>query len=477
MDDGRPRRRLWGRPLLGVRAVPTRLGVRFGVRFRATVAAVAVVAVALVACAAVLVILVGRTLGESVTADVATQADEVGGELDRGVTGLRLGRAEDGVRVQVVKGSTVVVASRTLEGRPALSTAKPAPGETVVQTIDGARIGRPGVSYRVVVLGTDPGVGADRVIALQSLTVARNAQDLVVKLAAIGIPVLLLVVGAATWLSVRRSLRPVEGIRARTAEISAADLSARVPVPVSRDEVSALARTMNAMLGRLEAAVAVQRAFVSDAGHEMRSPLAAIRTEVEVAQRAGLSERTLDDLLSETGRLERLVADLLLLARADEGAMTLHRVDVDLDDLLDDERLRLRNRPDLTVTAAIAPARVVGDRSALARVIRNLVENAARHASRRLHLASGTDDGRAWFEVTDDGPGVPEADRSRVFDRFVRLDDARSREEGGSGLGLAIVRELVRASGGQVRLDDAGPLPGAHMRVELPAQPPSGEKR
>ena len=113
------------------------------------------------------------------------------------------------------------------------------------------------------------------------------------------------------------------------------------------------------------------------------------------------------------------------------------------------------------MTAAIAPARAVGDRSALARVVRNLVDNAARHAAGRVHLACGADDGTAWIEVTDDGPGVPQADRARVFERFVRLDDARAREDGGSGLGLAIVRELVRASGGTVRLDDAGPLPGA----------------
>jgi signal transduction histidine kinase len=453
------------------------LSVRFGVRFRATVAAIAVVAVALVLSAVVLVVLVGRTLGESVTAAVLTQADEVAGELDSGVSGLQLGRAEDGVRVQVLKGDTVVAASRTLAGRPALSTARPAPGETRIQTIDGAPIGRPGVKYRVVVLGTDPRVPADRVIALQSLTVAGNAQRLVVKLAAIGIPVLLLIVGTATWLSVRRALQPVEGIRARTAEISAADLTARVPVPAAQDEVSALARTMNEMLGRLEAAVAAQRAFVSDAGHEMRSPLAAIRTEVEVAQRAGLSEGTLEDLLAETDRLERLVADLLVLARADEGAMALHRGDVDLDDLLADERLRLRNRAGLTVTAAVAPARVAGDRAALARVVRNLVDNAARHAAGRVHLASGTENGTAWVEVSDDGPGIPPADRDRVFERFVRLDDARAREEGGSGLGLAIVRELVRASGGQVRIDDSGPLPGACVRVDLPAQPPSGENR
>jgi signal transduction histidine kinase len=453
-----------------VGALPGRLGVRL----RATVAAVAVVAIALILSAVTLVILVGRTVGDSITATVLTQAEDAAAEMQNGVAGVAVAGAENGVRVQVVRGNVVLAASRSLVGRPPLSSAKPAPGETVVQTLDGARLGRPGVMYRVAVVGLQPRIGADRVIALQSLTVARDAQDVVVRLASIGVPFLLLVVGAATYVSVGRALRPVEAIRARTAEIGAADLSARVPVPSSDDEVSALALTMNGMLGRLEAAVATQRAFVSDAGHEMRSPLAAIRTEVEVAQRAGLSDRTLADLLGETGRLERLVADLLLLARADEGAMTLHRADVDLDDLLDDERARLRNQPDLTVTASVAPARVVGDRSALARVVRNLVDNAARHAAGRIHLASGTDGGRAWVEVTDDGPGIPMEDRARVFERFVRLDDARAREDGGSGLGLAIVRELVRASGGSVRLDGAGPLPGAHVRVELPAQPSSG---
>jgi signal transduction histidine kinase len=266
----------------------------------------------------------------------------------------------------------------------------------------------------------------------------------------------------------------VEAIRARTARIGAADLSARVPVPSTGDEVAALAGTMNAMLARLEASARAQRAFVSDAGHEMRSPVAVIRTEMEVAERAGVSVTTISDVLSETGRLERLVEDLLVLARADEGQIRLHRGDVDVDDLLEAERSRLRGRNDVVVTAAITPARVQGDRAALERVVRNLVDNAARHAAGRIHLASGTDGGRAWVEVTDDGPGIPVEDRARVFERFVRLDDARAREDGGSGLGLAIVRELVRASGGHVGLDGAGPLPGAHVRVELPAQPSSG---
>ena len=450
---------------------------RLGVRFRATVAAVAVVAVALGISVTVLAVLVGRTVAESVTAAVATQADEVAAELTNDASRLQLAQAEGGVRSQVVRGEVVIAASRSLTGRGPLSAARPAPGASVVQTVDGAPLGRPGVSYRVAVLGVDPATGADRVIAFQSLTVARNARNVVLRLAAVGVPLLLLLVGFATWTSVRRALRPVEQIRARTAEIGVADLSARVPVPAAHDEVAALARTMNDMLGRLEAAVAAQRAFISDAGHEMRSPLAAIRTEMEVAQRVGLGERTIEDLLGETARLERLVADLLLLARADEGAMTLRRADVDLDDLLRDERQRLRTRAGLTVTAAIAPARIVGDRAALARVVRNLVDNAARHAAGRVHLACGVDGAQAWFEVCDDGPGVAPADRARVFERFVRLDDARAREDGGSGLGLAIVGELVRASGGTVRLDDGGSLPGARLRVELPAQPPSGENR
>jgi signal transduction histidine kinase len=235
---------------------------------------------------------------------------------------------------------------------------------------------------------------------------------------------------------------------------------------------------MHAMLARLESSALAQRAFVSDAGHEMRSPVAAIRTEVEVARRAGVGDTTLGDVLSEAGRLERLVDDLLASARADESQVRLRRVDVDVDDLMEAERARLRDRG-LTVTTALGAVRVVGDRSALARVLRNLVDNAARHARGRVHLACGRDaavQGAVWFEVSDDGPGIPLAERERVFDRFVRLDEARSREDGGSGLGLAIVRELVAAHGGQVSVQDGTVLPGARLRVWLPAQPPSGEK-
>jgi signal transduction histidine kinase len=450
------------------------------VRVRATVAAVAVVALALGASAVVVVLLVGRTITETVSAAVQIRADEVAAELASpggDPSDLRLADSDDGVLVQVVAGDGVVAASPGLEDRPPLPGRRLAAGRHAVRTVDGALVGESGEQFILVAVGVDPSTGADRVVAVQSLGVAEDTEALVTRLAIWGVPILLVVVGVATWASVGHALRPVEAIRARTAGIGADDLTARVPVPEARDEVAALARTMNEMLARLEASAGAQRAFVSDAGHEMRSPLAAIRTEMEVAQRAGPGPSTIADVLSETARLERLVDDLLLLARTDEGRLALHLRDVDLDDLLDAERARLRNRNDLSVTAGIRPVRVAGDRAALARALRNLVDNGVRHSCGRLYLACRSDGASAWVEVSDDGPGVPVGERERVFERFVRLDEARARDAGGSGLGLAIVREIVRAHGGDVRFSDSGRLPGATVVVRLPVQPPSAASR
>jgi signal transduction histidine kinase len=435
-----------------------------------------VVALALALAAAVLASLVGRAIRETVTVAVQTRAEQVAADLATGVAATDLEGPDDGVLVQVVAGDHVLAASPSLQAVPPLTPVHPAAGRSVPSTVSGRTVGESDDTYRVVTLGVAGPTGADRVITAQSLSVAEGTEVLVVRLATVGIPALVAVVGAATWLSVGRALRPVEAIRSQTARIQASDLSARVPVPESKDEIASLARTMNGMLGRLEAASLAQRTFVSDAGHELRSPVAAIRTEIEVAQRAGVGASTLSDVLGETERLEQLVADLLVLARADESQLGLRRVEVDLDDLLEAERVRLDGQ--LTITSVIVPARVVGDPAALARVVRNLVDNGARHARSRLHLACGRDEvpGGVWLEVADDGPGIPEVDRERVFDRFVRLDDGRSRGEGGSGLGLAIVRELVRAHAGSVAVTGGcEPLPGAHFRIWLPAQPPSGE--
>jgi signal transduction histidine kinase len=281
----------------------------------------------------------------------------------------------------------------------------------------------------------------------------------------------------------------VEAIRQRVAGISGRDLHARVPVPVAADEVAALAETMNAMLDRLENAAANQRRFVADAGHELRSPLATIRAGLDIlAGNAAIPEgaaRHVVRLQGETARIGRLVADLLLLARVDEHGLTLRHDDIDLDDLAYAERERLAlEHPGLRVTLSVRPVRVTGDPDQLGRALRNLVDNAARYARTTVAIRVSTDalptaeaprsvvpvdPATAYIEVSDDGPGIPAADRARVFDRFARLDDSRSRTDGGTGLGLSIVSEIVTAHGGTVSIADTDA--GTLLRVVLPIHP------
>jgi signal transduction histidine kinase len=263
----------------------------------------------------------------------------------------------------------------------------------------------------------------------------------------------------------------VEAIRAEVDAISAAALHRRVPDPPADDEIGRLARTMNRMLERLERAQARQRRLVSDASHELRSPVAAIRQHAEVAL-AHPDRTTTAELaatvLAEDLRLQRLAEDLLLLTRADEHTLALRRRPVDLDDLVFDEARRLRDTTGLRVdTTAVSAGRVDGDAAGLRRVLRNLGDNAARHAAGRLAFSVAERDGLVLLGIDDDGPGIPEADRERVFERFVRLDDARGRDDGGSGLGLAIVAELARAHGGTVAVASS-PLGGARVEVTLP---------
>lgn len=283
----------------------------------------------------------------------------------------------------------------------------------------------------------------------------------------------MLVAGAATYAFSGRALRPVEAIRARVAALTEHDLASRVPEPYARDEVGRLARTMNGMLARLEAGQTAQRRFVADAGHELRSPLATIIARLELGQRRGPVAGDVTAMLPEAHRMNRLVDDLLLLARADEKGLLPRRDDVDVDELAETEATRVRGSGDLRVRAETEPVRVTGDRVQLSRMLGNLVDNAARYATSRVTLRVRAEGRDAVVEVVDDGPGIPPADRSRVFERFVRLDEGRARDVGGSGLGLAIVAEVVAAHGGRVEAHSA-PGGGALLAVRLPAQPPPG---
>ncbi|MEU6615488.1 sensor histidine kinase [Streptomyces parvus] len=283
-----------------------------------------------------------------------------------------------------------------------------------------------------------------------------------------GLPVLLVVVAGVTWLVTRRALRPVEGIRQEMAAITASeDLARRVPEPDSRDEIAALARTTNETLTVLEASVERQRRFVADASHELRSPIASLRTQLEVAE-AHPELLDLPGAVADTVRLQVLAADLLLLARLDAGEKP-GSATVELGALVREEvSQRTRDRIAVAVEVPEGGAfEVNGSRGQLSRVIGNLLDNAQRHAESSVAVSVAADGRGVRVEVRDDGAGVPEGERERIFERFVRLDDARSRDDGGAGLGLAIARDVAARHGGTLtvhRADEGG----AAFRLWLP---------
>ncbi|MGA5798405.1 sensor histidine kinase [Streptomyces cellulosae] len=277
----------------------------------------------------------------------------------------------------------------------------------------------------------------------------------------IGFPLLLGVVAAVTWLVTGRALRPVEGIRREMAAITASeDLRRRVPEPPTHDEIARLARTTNATLAALESSVERQRRFVADASHELRSPIASLRTQLEVAA-AHPELLDLDGAVEDTVRLQNLAADLLLLARLDAGERPAG-TRVDLAALAREEAAG-RQR----VTVEAEPAEVSGSRGQLGRVLANLLDNAERHARERITVTVRREGGEAVVGVADDGEGVAEADRERIFERFVRLDAARSRDDGGAGLGLAIARDVAVRHGGTLTAG-AAPAGGALFELRLP---------
>jgi signal transduction histidine kinase len=288
------------------------------------------------------------------------------------------------------------------------------------------------------------------------------------------LPSLVGMVALVAWWLAGQALRPVEAIRVEAEEIGGTTMHRRVPEPGSEDEIGRLARTMNAMLGRLEESARRQRQFVSDASHELRSPVAAIRTDLEVALREGARAdwpKVAHDVLAEERRLEILLGDLLVLASDDESAAPTHAGAVDLAALATEEAGRGRRVP---VTVDLPPGRdpdvyvVAGVASRLERSLTNLVDNACRHAGSAVRVSLSRQGRRVRVIVDDDGPGIGPADRERIFERFTRLDDSRARDQGGAGLGLAVVRSIVTRHGGQVWADES-PLGGARFTIELPA--------
>ena len=347
-------------------------------------------------------------------------------------------------------------------------------GESVV--VPGSRSGVSGrLQVAAVAARPEGGTGAaySVVAAAPTADIEQSARTLRWLLLAI-FPLLLGALALIAWRVIGAALAPVEALRrgAERIDESSSDTE-RLPVPPTDDEVSALAATLNAMLDRIAAARRKQRAFVADAAHELRSPLASMRTQLEVAQRLGEGGDVPADVLPDVDRLSAVVNDLLLLARADDagGTGTARRdVTVDVAALLVQVQARYAAaRVPVRVAPGLASRDVAArvDEEDLLRALVNLVDNAVRHARTAVVLDATAVGHRVEASVTDDGSGIPVADRERVFDRFTRLDEARDRDSGGTGLGLPITRALVRRWGGDVRLEDAGP--GVRAVLTLPA--------
>lgn len=405
-----------------------------------------------------------------------TRAEALAEQIARGGDLLTLVDLDDEDElVQVLDADGAVSASSaTARGLPSLAGADGLRVEVEDPDEDGTT---PFVVAAAEIDDDAPQLADGLVVVGSALDDVRSVSFAVAVALAVGLPLLLGLVAAVTWWLVGRALRPVDRMREQAERISHTSLAARLPEPGGDDEVARLAHTLNAMLARLDDAARAQRRFVSDASHELRSPIAVVRQNAELV--IGYPERVdpadlARGTLAEAERMQHLVDGLLLLARSDEGRLRRGpATTVDLDDVLLAEAARLRSTTDLRVdTSGVRPVAVTGDRALLDRAVRNLVDNAVRHARGRVALAvTVSPDGRwALLDVDDDGPGVPPADRHRVLERFVRLDDARARDGGGSGLGLAIVHDVLVAHRGGVEVLDA-PGGGARLRLVLPADP------
>ncbi len=437
---------------------------RFGLRGRLMIIGVVGLSLGLLlsglAFYGALTVVINRTLDRSALAsanDIALLVNE--GRLPELIptSGAQL--------IQVVDAQQRVVASSATADRitPLLDPAeltRARSGEALV--IPASRLGQAG-ALRVRAVSAGPAGNPVSVITAWAYGDVLAARQALRAALLIALPLLVAALGVIAWRAIGYTLRPVESLRAGAEQISRSALAAtqrteRLPVPPAHDEIRALALTLNGMLERLAEARGRQRDFVADAAHELRSPIASMRVQLEVAEHLGEGGTLPAELLVDLGRLSALVEDLLLLARTDAADRPAGRADaVDLDVLLTEvaaahadagPQVRVRPGPVIVLTA---------DASELRRAVDNLVANAVRHARTTVELAGRRDRGGVVISVSDDGPGIAPADRERVFDRFARLDDARARDSGGSGLGLAIVRELLTRAGGTVGFVDGDP--------------------
>ncbi len=433
------------------------------IRSRLTIGALLIVAVALIIGSFAAVQVLRVTLTDGVAATVEQDLDTISAQLDRGPG--RVDDIDDDVLVRL-QGRSDDERDDDEDAGAVRDEANDDDARGLPALADGRvqRIEVDGEPYLAASDDTDRGV----LTAARPLAGVDEAVSASAVLLAVAVPLALGLVALVMWMVATRALAPVERLRRQVDAIDAAGLDRRVDA-ARDDELGALAHTMNRMLDRLEQSQITQRRFVSDASHELRSPLATIRQHAELAA-AHPEASSLPALsrvvLDEGERMQELVEGLLLLARLDEGRGTA-KAPTDVDDIALAEAQRLRGMGVMVDARGIGPGRVMGSAPLLARAVRNLADNAVRHAREKVVIRVFEREDRVIVQIEDDGAGIPTAEREHVFDRFVRLDEARARDAGGSGLGLAIVREIAMAHDGTVTASEA-PGGGALMTLSLP---------
>lgn len=435
------------------------------IRLRITVVAALLITLATTIAAAILVATLRDSLIDAADTSSRSRANELVVSASRGLLTETIANiAEEGVAQVVRDDGTVLAASENVRGETRLSDVVPERGRPIRLILRNAPDEDEQEDYRVwAVRGSDVTAYVGTSLEDENEVIFELSRSL-----AIGLPLLVALFVAGTWFMVGRTLRPVEDIRAEVASISHRRLDRRVPTPSTNDEIGRLAVTMNEMLGRLEDASNRQREFVGNASHELQSPLASFRTQLEVAAAhpEGADWPSLArNLLADGNRMESMVQDLLFLAREDADAPRPTRP-VDFDDIVLEEVTRKRSTCTAHVNVdGVSGAPMPGHREDLARMVRNLLDNACAYASSRVDVTLETIDGRVELVVSDDGPGVAPEDKPRIFDRFYRADPVRNPQSSGTGLGLAIAAAVAEAHGGTITVTDGDP--GARFVVSL----------
>ena len=442
--------------------------IGLGLRARATAVATCLCAIVLATGGLLLVTTLDRHL--TAGSDDLSRS-RVRDLLDQAATGdlpAVLRNVNDDAVAQVISSDgTVLAASPNIEGRgPIVSPDGPANG---VQRIIRAPDDSETETYRVWVQSGPGLAGEVTVVEGSSLESVREATTTLRRALLVGVPLAIAALGLVMWLVLGRALARLDRIRAEVDAIGPDQLERRVAEDGRRDEVGRLAATMNRMLARLDVSAQRQRRLVADVSHDLQGPLAAQRVSLELALAAPAdldADLLRGEVLGATGEMERLVDGLLVLAAAEEGPDAVATA-VDLDAIVLEEAARARGAgPTVIDTDQVSAGPVRANPTELRRIVRNLLDNAVTHAGSRVELRLGSNDGHVVLDVVDDGPGIPEGERERVFERFHRGDPARTRGAPGTGLGLAIARSLAERAGGRLELVPGGP--GAHFRMTVP---------